>query len=218
MQTNSVICLENAKAVTLHKYETRRFSEADNTNSSTSYIPNSMGGMKPAPKWGVNITCVRGWVVNVAWRLAKRISWHSASTAVLQEWAHLCLIGLISRIIFRNGKGTWGGKKKKHLRSSFPLRCSPNSFVTITKDQWQVFMKRKSIWVTLLLKMYLNCINIEVIYKLQIILCWYPPCALPLLLVGKPHKTIRDENLRHWRLEPQLLEETPTCAAHILIL
>lgn len=132
---------------------------------------------------------------------------------------HICVwLALFPELFSEMGKEPEEEKKKKHLRSSFPLRCSPNSFVTITKDQWQVFMKRKSIWVTLLLKMYLNCINIEVIYKLQIILCWYPPCALPLLLVGKPHKTIRDENLRHWRLEPQLLEETPTCAAHILIL
>lgn len=38
--------------------------------------------------------------------------------------------------------------------------------------------------------------------------------------MGKPSKTILDEDLRHWRLEVQLVEETPTPTptAHILIL
>lgn len=184
-------------------------------NSSTSYIPNSMGGMKPEPTCGVNITCVTGgWLMLPEdWRSGFPDFCFYSSAAGMGAFA-------LDWPYFQNYFQKWERnlREKKHLRSSFPLWRGPDSFVTITKDQWQVFTKRKSIWVTLPLQMYLTYVNVEVIYKLQIILYWYPPCAQALLLVGKLYKTIRGKSLRRWSLEPQLLKKTPTCTTHVLIL
>ena len=74
MQIDSLICLENTKAVPLQKCETRRFSEAGNTNSSTFVHSKQYGREEAGARVRTKHPMCYVWAVNIAQRLAKRIS------------------------------------------------------------------------------------------------------------------------------------------------
>lgn len=74
MQIDSLICLENTKAVPLQKCETRRFSEAGNTNSSTFVHSKQYGREEAGARVRNKHPMCYVWALNIAQRLAKRIS------------------------------------------------------------------------------------------------------------------------------------------------
>jgi hypothetical protein len=74
MQIDSLICLENTKAVPLQKCETRRFSEAGNTNSSTFVHSKQYGREEAGARVRNKHPMCYVWALNIAQRRAKRIS------------------------------------------------------------------------------------------------------------------------------------------------
>ena len=157
MQIDSLICLENTKTVPLQKCETRRFSEAGNTNSSTLYIPNSMEGRKLVPEWGINIPCV------MCGRLILHKDWRSGFPDILchrNGGAFACDL-----LYFQNYFQKWerqprGKSRTSRIFLSFSvvlthLSQSQRSMTSINKEK--IYFNS---YVTLHI---LKCINIEAI-------------------------------------------------------
>lgn len=149
MQIDSLICLENTKAVPLQKCETRRFSEGQPTPTPPHlYIPNSMEGRRLRWKWGINIPCVL-----CVGRLILHKDWQRISDILCHRNGEAFAFDLLYfKIIFRNGKGS-REEKAEHLNLPF-LQCSPNSPVS-HKDQWQVLIK-EAVSIAMSLYMYWN--------------------------------------------------------------